>query len=290
MDIEKLRTFIEVMSAGSFSGAAAIINISQSSISKHIRSLEDEFGVELFVRRNAKAFPTAAAELLCRYVEPLVDEYDNIRRYMHEYKTNTKIFTLCSTLPVANYGIQKIINTFASERPGIMPKVDEYERDGFRRLRAKTADILLFWSHEDLEINEEKILSYRFGTERRVVVVGDGHPLALLDVISINELEGYPMRQLESSRSNTAIIDLIKTSPDVQYYVNIPPIAESLSDNISFSILNKQAVSYFKFPWLRFIEIADETNIALYIACLAERSESKLIRDFREYFLQNYVR
>ena len=60
MDYRHLRYFMEVASQKSFSKAARNLHISQSAISRMIKSLEDEMGVILFVR-NAKTVELTAA-------------------------------------------------------------------------------------------------------------------------------------------------------------------------------------------------------------------------------------
>ena len=50
MEINKLKTFVELASTLSFSETAANLFINQSSVSKQIKSLERELNCELFIR------------------------------------------------------------------------------------------------------------------------------------------------------------------------------------------------------------------------------------------------
>lgn len=56
MDTKKLQTFITVAKLLNFREAAEELNYSQSSVSDHISSLEQEFGVKLFDRLGKKYF------------------------------------------------------------------------------------------------------------------------------------------------------------------------------------------------------------------------------------------
>ena len=62
MDYRHLKYFMEVAEQKSFSKAARNLHISQSAISRMIKSLEDELGVVLFIRNhyfNHKVLPPA---------------------------------------------------------------------------------------------------------------------------------------------------------------------------------------------------------------------------------------
>jgi DNA-binding transcriptional LysR family regulator len=60
MDLELVRTFIEVADAGSFVRAGLRLNVTQSTVSTRIAALEDELGRALFTRGKAGAFLTGA--------------------------------------------------------------------------------------------------------------------------------------------------------------------------------------------------------------------------------------
>ena len=71
--LELLRTFLAVHRAGSFTKAAAILGLSQPAVSNQIHALEEQLGIELFVRRPRGARPTGPADLLAARVAPHLD-------------------------------------------------------------------------------------------------------------------------------------------------------------------------------------------------------------------------
>jgi DNA-binding transcriptional LysR family regulator len=60
MDIEHIRTFLAVVETGSFLGAADVVNVTQSTVSVRIRTLEESLRTQLFVRskRGASLTPS----------------------------------------------------------------------------------------------------------------------------------------------------------------------------------------------------------------------------------------
>ena len=66
MNQDHLRTFLAVVAEGSFSAAARGVHVSQSTVSSHIRSLEDYLQTRL-LHREPRVAPTAAGEVLVTY-------------------------------------------------------------------------------------------------------------------------------------------------------------------------------------------------------------------------------
>lgn len=65
LNLDQLRTFVDVVASGSFSATAARHNVSQPAVSFQVKQLEKRFGVRLIERIGRKAMPTAAgSELL----------------------------------------------------------------------------------------------------------------------------------------------------------------------------------------------------------------------------------
>ncbi len=67
MNIENIRSFLEVASTGNFNRAAENLNVTQSTVSARIKTLEDSLGQALFARSHAGASLTAAGHQFRRY-------------------------------------------------------------------------------------------------------------------------------------------------------------------------------------------------------------------------------
>lgn len=67
MHIDQIRTFLEVASTGNFNRAADNLNVTQSTVSARIRTLEDRLGRELFTRDHSGAQLTPSGERFQHY-------------------------------------------------------------------------------------------------------------------------------------------------------------------------------------------------------------------------------
>src|SRR5262245_44567889 len=79
MDTQLARTFLEVIAAGSFVGAAKRLSVSQAAVSMRIRTLETELSCSLFHRGRGGARLTAAGRQFHRYAVAMRRMWDQAR-------------------------------------------------------------------------------------------------------------------------------------------------------------------------------------------------------------------
>lgn len=80
MDVAVARTFLEIVKTGSFVGAAANLNLTQTAISARIRGLEIQIDRPLFIRNKAGAKLTPAGEQFLRFATTMVQVWDRARQ------------------------------------------------------------------------------------------------------------------------------------------------------------------------------------------------------------------
>lgn len=79
MDTELARTFLEIVSSGSFVRAAKRLHVSQTAVSARVRTLETQLGRSLFVRNKAGASLTPAGQQFLRHAPALVQVWERAR-------------------------------------------------------------------------------------------------------------------------------------------------------------------------------------------------------------------
>ncbi|NUR58597.1 MAG: LysR family transcriptional regulator [Catenulispora sp.] len=78
LDLNQLRTFLAVHRAGSFTAAAHVLGVSQSTVTAQIRALETRLGRELFDRRARGVAPLPYADDLAAQVAPALDQLSGV--------------------------------------------------------------------------------------------------------------------------------------------------------------------------------------------------------------------
>src|ERR1044072_5424685 len=79
MDIELARTFLEIVSTGSFIKASEPLNVGQTTVSARLRLLEGQLGRPLFVGNKGGATLTPAGEQFLRYAPTFVQLWQRAR-------------------------------------------------------------------------------------------------------------------------------------------------------------------------------------------------------------------
>jgi len=82
LDISTAQTFLEIVAAGSFLGAAEQLHVTQSTVSARVKSLEEEIGRTLFERRSDGVELTPAGEQFRRYATALVHTWSQAKLHV----------------------------------------------------------------------------------------------------------------------------------------------------------------------------------------------------------------
>ena len=122
MKLQQLRYACEVARRGlNVSAAAEALHTSQPGISKQIKSLEDELGIEIFVRHGKRiAAVTEPGKAVLAIAERILAEAANLKRAGEEF-ANEKLgtLTIATTHTQARYALPKAVAAFKKRYPEV---------------------------------------------------------------------------------------------------------------------------------------------------------------------------
>lgn len=116
LDLAQLRTFIAVTEAGSVSGAAERVFLSQSSVSEQLKKLEERIGQPLFVRSKQGVAPTPAGTKLVDHARRIVAMCDAAFDDMLGRSLDGEV-RIAITDYFRPHDVAAIIRRFASQHP-----------------------------------------------------------------------------------------------------------------------------------------------------------------------------
>ena len=194
MKLQQLRYACEVARQGlNVSSAAEALHTSQPGISKQIKSLEDELGVEIFVRRGKRiAAVTEPGKAVLAIAERVLAEAANMKRAGEEF-ANEKLGTLtvATTHTQARYALPKAVAAFKKRYPKVRLVLHQGNP-------TQICEMVLA-GEADLAIATESIAEYSELVSlpcyqwNRCVVVPPAHPLLKLRPLTLEAIAQYPV-------------------------------------------------------------------------------------------------
>ncbi|MDN0073367.1 HTH-type transcriptional regulator CysB [Crenobacter sp. SG2303] len=195
MKLQQLRYLVEVAKQGlNVSEAAEKLHTSQPGISKQIRLLEDELGIQVFIRNGKRvvAVSEPGKEVL-RIAERILREAQNLKRVGDEFSREAEgSLTVATTHTQARYALPDTIAEFVRRYPkvrlsikqGSPTQICEMVVAGEADLAVATEGIALY---KDLAM----LPCYEWN---RSIVVPVGHPLLDLErTITLADIASYPI-------------------------------------------------------------------------------------------------
>jgi len=102
MDIDRARTFLEIVHSGSFLNAADRLHVTQTTVSARIRTLEEELGRQLFIRNRNGAQLTPAGREFERFAQSFVQIWERARHQLAIPSGQTSVVALGGELSLWN--------------------------------------------------------------------------------------------------------------------------------------------------------------------------------------------
>lgn len=120
MDMWHLKIFQEVVKLKSFSHAAKAVNLTQPTVSSHIKELENHFGCRLLDRLGREALPTRAGELLFAHAEKILTQLQETETAMAGFlgKISGRLSIGGSTIP-GGYILPRVIGRFLKQHQNV---------------------------------------------------------------------------------------------------------------------------------------------------------------------------
>jgi DNA-binding transcriptional LysR family regulator len=102
MDIDRARTFLEIVHSGSFLKAADRLHVTQTTVSARIRTLEEELGRQLFIRNRNGAQLTPSGREFERFAQSFVQIWERARHQLAIPSGRTSVVALGGELSLWN--------------------------------------------------------------------------------------------------------------------------------------------------------------------------------------------
>lgn len=208
MTLQQLRQIIAIADSSSMNEAAKKLFISQPSLSSTVKDLEEEIGIELFIRSNRGIQTTPEGQEFLGYARQVVEQYELLEDKYIEKKAKKKFSVSTQHYTFAVKAFVEMVKKVGME---------EYE---FAIHETKTYEVITSVKNYQSELGilylndlNEKVITkilkenglefielFQCGT---YVYIYKEHPLATKKEISMKELEEYPCIAFTQGENNS---------------------------------------------------------------------------------------
>ena len=209
MNLEQLRSFVEVARFGNFTRAAEELYLAQPSLSRQIAALEQDLGAELFHRARGGSTLTTAGESLLPLARRMLADAESVRRELAELagleRGRVRLGatpTLCISL------VAEVLSAFHAEHPGIELHLSE---QGSRRLLDELGsgelDVALITTSDAASAAERFTVTPLLVEELVVVSSAAAPPVTTGDTIGLTDVAELPQIVFSSTYDLRATTD-----------------------------------------------------------------------------------
>lgn len=226
MNFQQLRIVRETVRRNfNLTEVAAALFTSQPGVSKHIKDLEEELSVELFVRRGKRLLGlTEPGRELLEIVERILRDTQNIKKLAEQFSARDEgRLTVATTHTQARYALPDAVRTFRKSFPKVHLVMHQ----------ASPAEIaaMLLKGEADIGIATEaldgipELTTFPYYSWHHAVVVAKGHPLERQTPLTLADVAAYPIVTYHEGFTGRAKIDEAFARADL-----VPDISMSALD------------------------------------------------------------
>lgn len=208
MNFQQLRIIRETVRCNyNLTEVANALFTSQSGVSKHIKDLEDELGIELFVRKGKRLLGlTEPGSELMQIVERMLLDAKNIKRLAEQFSNRDQgQLTVATTHTQARYALPQVVTQFKQAFPKVHLVLHQASpTEIVSMLLAGEADIGI--ATEALE-EVADLASFPYYSWHHAVIVPSGHALEKIRPLTLEAIVEHPIITYHEGFTGRARID-----------------------------------------------------------------------------------
>jgi LysR family cys regulon transcriptional activator len=225
MNLQQLRYLNEIVRRGlNISDAAAALYTSQPGISKQIKLLEEELGIEIFVRNGKRIVAlTEPGKAILDIAKRILHESDNLKQVGQEFQSqDSGHLILAATHTQARYMLPPVVKQFVK----MYPKV----KLGLHQGNPTQIAELVLNREADIAIATESLMLYDglFTLPcyewHHCVVVPPKHPLLDVKKLTLAKLAEYPLITYDFAFSGRSKIDKAFADANIEPNISLTAI------------------------------------------------------------------
>ena len=182
----KLTTLLALIEAQSYTKAARMLSLTQPAVSQHIRGLEQEYNIKIFLKNTKGMILTPEGKILEKYARREIALYNNLRNDIDAYRNGVHRFVIGITPFAEENIVPRILATYCNQHPDTkITIITDTLPSISNKLKTYEVDIAIV----EGKIAEEGLTSILLDTDYLCLIVSPKHPFADRSSVSLSELK-----------------------------------------------------------------------------------------------------
>lgn len=294
MEIKYLSEFVTLAKTKNYMEAADILYISQSSLSKHIQSIERELGVILFDRSTRRVKLSADGNLLLHYAEQitlLMNDYNRAAAAVSIKKRNS--VSIASTSQMVYYGITDALAHYKGQNLDCTLNVIVESHSNLKKLLYDCVADFVWIGETSDEFKESEFSRLLYERDSLTAVLPSSHPFGSLSSIPVEKLQNETIIiQDNSSVEQKLFVGLCQKCLFTPQLTSLPisAVIDFVKQGLGIAVMLKSVARRIQSPDICLADIDTSPIISVNLMYLKKRNLPPAARHFLEFFenwLQN---
>lgn len=242
----KVETLLMVAEKMNFTQAARELSLTQPAVSHHIRQLEEELGVKLFLRGKGELRLTIEGEIAIKCARRMKAMYEKLRTDVANAEKHITRLRIGITHTAESNVVPEVLARYINENPGIAITITT---EPIKILYDMMENYELDLAIVEGRPHAEHLSSLILGTDYLVCVMAPHHPLAQRTMVTLEEIKGEKLiLRLPNSETRILFLNHLRSSNQnfddfnvILEVDNIATIKDLIRKNLGISILARSA-------------------------------------------------
>lgn len=288
MEINYINEFLTLVEMGNYLEAADALYLSQSTLSRHIQSIENDLGVQLFNRTTRKVELNDFGRTFLPYARKIQElKSDYTKALTCQIKNHKTTITIGSVPTMTQYHITDVLSRFQNENPDFTLNIISADTSELKKmLLENTCDFAFIRSHGN-SANDLETLPYF--VDHMVAIFPHNHPLANSVSVSLNQLKtesflflpkGSLMYSLAMSACESAGF-----APNVAFTGHrAENIVDLVGRGMGIGLLTKQPLTFIDTSNVTIVDVVPQFTASISLAYKSEPSLSVTAKQFLKFY------
>ncbi len=186
----RLQVFQTVARLLSFTKAAEELHMTQPAVTFQVRQLEEQFNTRLFDRTHNRISLTEAGQRVYECANRIFELYAEMDNAVRELTGDISgVLILGASSTIAEYMLPELLGDFKKEYPDVTIRLRVANTDGIVSMVENNAIDL---GVVEAPVTNKNLVVEECRTDKMVLIVPPGHPLAGEEVVPVKKIADYP--------------------------------------------------------------------------------------------------